>query len=107
MGKSKISVVSQTDIGLYIWQMPDGRFVTDEDKNLMNIPAIRGDLAAIKKITDAAKYYGLEEGQPFFLEGSRRATDEELEEQKERLRQGLVPDPYDIGVYKDALDGRK
>lgn len=104
MGKSKISVVSQTDVGMYLWQMPNGQFVADEDLNFMNIPAMRGDLTAIKKISDAARYYGIEEGAPFFLEGSRRVTDEELEEQKERMRNGLVPDPYDIGVYKDELE---
>jgi hypothetical protein len=104
MGQSKLSVVSQTDIGLYVWEMPDGRIVADEDQNIMNIPARRGDLFAISKIVDAAKYYGLEEGKPLFIEGSRRITNEELQEQRQRMLDGLVPDPYDIGVYKDAIE---
>lgn len=104
MNENKLSIVSQTDVGLYVWQMPDGRIVADEDQNIMNIPARRGDLSAISKISEVAKYYGLSEGSPMFVEGSRRVSDEELEEQRERMRNGLIPDPYDIGVYKDAIE---
>lgn len=106
MEKSKISVVSQTDIGVYVWKMPDGRIVADSDMNYLSISAFRGDLQAIKRIADAARYYGVEEGQPYFLEGARKISDGEYEEQKERMRQGLIPDELDIGVYKDALEQR-
>lgn len=106
MGKSKISVVSQTDIGIYVWAMPDGRVVADQDRNFMSIAAVRGDLEAISKITRAAKFYGIEEGQPYFIEGARKISDEEYSEQVDRLKNGLVPDPYDIGVYKDELERR-
>lgn len=101
---SKFSIVSQTNIGIYVWRMPDGRFVADQDGNYMNIQAMRGDKHKMQLLTDAARHHGIEEGEPYFLEGSRRVTDEEYEEQRERMRSGLIPDPYDIGVYKDMIE---
>lgn len=101
--KSRISVVSETKLGVYVWKLSDDSFVSDEDANVMSISAFKGDLAAIAKIRDAARYYGFSEGEPVFLEGARKITDEELQEQIDRMNRGLVPDPYDIGVYKEEL----
>jgi len=101
---SKVTVISETNIGLYVWQMPNGQIVTDQNKDVMNIPAMRGDITAITKISNAAKKLGIDEGSPLFLEGARRVTEEELEEQTERMSSGLIPDPYDIGNYKDTLE---
>jgi hypothetical protein len=44
-------------------------------------------------------------GRPKFLSGRRPIDDEEFEYQKKRLEFGLVPDPLDIGEYKDNLKG--
>jgi hypothetical protein len=101
--KSKISVVSETKLGVYVWKLPDDSFVADEDANVMSIAAFRGDLSAISKIREAARHHGFPEGEAVFLEGARKITDEELQEQIYRMNQGLVPDPYDIGVYKEEL----
>lgn len=101
--KSNISAVSETNLGVYVWQLPNDTFVADEDANVMSISAMRGDLLAISKITKAARHYGFPEGEAVFLEGHRKITDEELQEQIYRMNQGLVPDPYDIGVYKEEM----
>lgn len=101
--KSKLTAVSETNLGVYVWQLPDETFVADENANVMSITAMRGDLSAISKITAAAKHYGFEEGTAVFLEGARKITDDELQEQVYRMNQGLVPDPYDIGVYKEEM----
>lgn len=102
--KSKISVVSETKLGVYVWKLSDDSFVADENANVMSIAAFRGDLSAISKIRQAAKHYGFDEGEAVFLEGARKITDEELQEQIFRMSQGLVPDPYDIGVYKEEMN---
>lgn len=99
----KSSIVSQTNLGIYVWQFPDGQFFADEDANVLSITAMRGDIRAMSKITSAAKFYGAKEGRPVFLEGRRKINDEELKEQIQRAQAGLVPDPYDIGEYKDGL----
>lgn len=101
--KSRVSAVSETNLGVYVWQLPDETFVSDDQANVMSISAFRGDLAAISAIRKAANYYGFDEGTPVFLEGARKITDEELQEQIYRMNQGLVPDPYDIGVYKEEM----
>ncbi len=107
MNKNNLSIVSQTDIGIYVWQTADGRFVADQDGNLMNIPGKRGDLYAMNELKKAARYYGIEDGEPYFVEGSRRITQEEWEHQKDRMLNGLVPDEYDIGAYKDEIELNK
>lgn len=101
--KSRISEVSETNLGVYVWKLPDDTFVADQDANVMSIAAFRGDLSAISKIRSAARHYGFEDGQPVFLEGARKITDDELQEQIYRMNQGLVPDPYDIGAYKEEM----
>lgn len=105
--KSRISAVSETNLGVYVWQLPDETFVADEFANVMSISAMRGDLSAIVKISNAARYYGFPEGEAVFLEGVRKINDEELQEQIQRMNDGLVPDPYDIGVYKEEMKRKK
>jgi hypothetical protein len=101
--KSRISAISETNLGVYVWKLPDDTFVADEDANVMSISAFRGDLKAISALRKAANYYGFSEGEPVFLEGHRKISDEELQEQLYRMNQGLVPDPYDIGAYKEEM----
>lgn len=96
-------MVSETKLGVYAWKLPDDSFVADENANVMSIAAFRGDLGAISKIREAARHHGFPEGEPVFLEGARKITDEELQEQIFRMNQGLVPDPYDIGAYKEEM----
>lgn len=103
----KVKIVEETDWGLYIWEMPDGKVVADEDKNFLNIPARRGDKEKIKILTEAARSYGIEEGKPVFLSGHRRVTDEEYEYQKQRLEWGLIPDELDYGAARDELMNHK
>jgi len=101
--KHKTSIVTgETDIGIYVWQLPNGDFLVDEDLNVLSINARRGDLRAMANISKVARNLGFE-GQAVFAEGHRKISDEEFEEQKWRMAQGLIPDPLDIGSYKDDL----
>lgn len=99
----RVRKVEETDIGLYLWEMPDGRWVADEDGNWMNISARRGDLKRIAELQAVAKSYGITEGRAVFLSGHRRVTEEEYEEQRQRLMFGLVPDPEDNYSQLDEL----
>jgi hypothetical protein len=47
--------------------------------------------------------FGIYEGGPKFLSARRKIDDEEFEYQKQRLNWGLIPDPMDIGNYKDEM----
>ena len=111
IGKSRVSVV---DIGkaqkkhfgfawgLYFWRLPDGHLFKNENGDLLNIPSIEGDIGQMAKIRQAAAHYGQPEGEPWFYAGVNRATDEEYEEQLDRLDQGLIPSMNDIGAVAAA-----
>lgn len=99
----KVKIVEETDYGLYLWEMPDGSIVADDEKNYLNIPARRGDKEKLKLLKDAVRSFGIEEGRPVFMAGHRRVTDEEYEYQKQRLEWGLIPDEMDYGAARDEL----
>lgn len=103
MKNARTRIVSETDIGLYVWQLPNGDFLSDDQVNVLSIEAVKGDIKAMANISMMAKHYGFGDGTPIFLEGHRKINDEELYEQIQRLKAGLTPDPYDIGVYKEEV----
>lgn len=96
-------IVEETTLGIYVWVMPDGRWIGDDDGNFLSITSIKGNRSRIDALAREVRSYGIHEGQPKFLSGRRKISAEELEEQEQRLRWGLTPDPYDIGVYKDSV----
>jgi len=103
---SKVKV-GETTLGVYVWEMPDGRWIGDDEGNFLSITSKIGDRDKINLLAKAVRHYGIDEGKPKFLEGSRKIDDEEFEYQKQRLKWGLTPDPLDIGVYKDEMNAIK
>ena len=97
------SVVEETRLGIYVWEMPDGRWIGDDDGNFLSITSTKGNKSKIDALAREVSSYGIYEGSPKFLSGRRKIDDEEFEYQKQRLNWGLTPDPLDIGVYKDNL----
>jgi len=103
LGKSKATFIPKDyDWGLYFWRLPSGHLFHDNEGNLLNIPAIKHDLSKIAELRKAAAYYGQPEGEPWFYPGIRRATDEQLSEQKDRLKAGLIPNLDDLGAVHAA-----
>ena len=111
IGKSKVTVMNTGDAqrkhfgfewGLYFWKLPDGHLFKDEDGRLLNIPSVKNDIAQIAKLRQAAVHYGQPDGEPWFYAGINRATDEEYQEQLDRLDQGLIPSLNDIGAVAAA-----
>jgi hypothetical protein len=101
--KQKTTVVRENLPGLYVWEMPDGRWVGDDEGHWMNIKSMRGDLKRIAQLKEAARAYGITEGKAVFLEGHNQVTDDEYEVQRQRLEAGLMPDPYDLGHLIDEM----
>lgn len=88
--------------GCYVWEMPDGRWVGDEDGNYaVSRLCMRGDKRAMGALRDLVKSCGIEVGRPIFLENRRPVSDEEYEEQLQRMKWGLTPDPLDISEVRD------
>ncbi|NCZ76670.1 MAG: hypothetical protein EBY12_01535 [Actinobacteria bacterium] len=105
--RQKKQYVDETTLGVYVWLMPDGRWIGDDDGNYLSVPSRKGNRTRIDELAREVRSYGIYEGSPHFLAGSRKITDEEFQEQEDRLKWGLIPDPLDIGNYKDgARQGR-
>jgi hypothetical protein len=108
IGQSKATFIPKGyEWGLYFWRLPDGHLFHDGEGNLLNIPAMKHDLSKIAELKKAAAYYGQPDGEPWFYAGIRRATEEQLSEQKDRLKQGLIPNLDDLGSVYDAQQSLK
>ena len=97
----KKKIVEETTLGIYVWEMPDGRWIGDDDGNFLSVTAMKGNRVKMDMLAREVRSFGIYEGQPKFLSGRRKIDDEEFEYQKQRLNWGLVPDQLDIGVYKE------
>jgi len=85
--------------GLYVYKKSDGRWFTDGEGNVLNIPAVRGDLTKIAELKQAAQYYGDDgEGEAVFVPGLTRVTEEEYSEQMDRF----IPSMNDLGAIHAA-----
>ena len=93
----------ETTLGIYVWEMPDGRWIGDDEGNYLSITARKGNKSRMDALAREVRSYGIYEGRPLFLSGRRKIDDEEFEYQKQRLEWGLVPDPLDIGVHKEEM----
>lgn len=93
--------------GIYLWEMPDGRYVADDEGRFLSIAAEYGDVSRMSQLAQAARHYGINEGKPTFFPGHRKVTDEEYEEQKQRLESGLIPDDHDISALVEELRSNK
>ena len=103
----KITPVEEVNYGTYLWSLPDGKLITDEDGNFMCIYAIKGDVKKITELRNFAKSYGVEEGEPVWFSGHRPVSQEEYENQKQRMDWGLVADEWDIPALKEDLVQKK
>ena len=89
--------------GLYVYKKADGKYFTDGDGNVLNIPAMKNDLSKINQLMQAAKYYGdAGDGTAVFVPGLTRVSEETHSEQVDRMKQGLIPSMTDYGAWEDA-----
>jgi hypothetical protein len=89
--------------GLYVYKKSNGKWFTDGEGNVLNIPAVRGDISKIAELKKAALHYGDDgEGECVFVPGLTRVSDEEYSEQLDRMKQGLIPNTNDLGAIYDA-----
>ena len=105
IGKSKVTILDkQYDWGIYVWQKENGKWFTDGQGNILNIPSHRDDQIQLHKLRQAAAHYGEPNGRPVFFAGMGRITDEEYSEQMDRMKQGLIPNLNDLGAVQAAKD---
>lgn len=106
VGESRAKIIEKHyDWGLYVYKKANGKWFTDGTGSVLNIESMKGDISAIAKLKDAAKYYGDPgDGTCVFVPGLTRITEEEYSEQKQRLAEGLIPSMNDLGAWKAAQD---
>lgn len=104
IGPTRMQVVEEkfSNAGIYVWQLPSGKYFTDGDGNALSIESMRDDPAKMKELADAAKYYGQPDGKAVFFANVRKISDEEYSEQQDRMAQGLIPSQNDIGAFMAA-----
>lgn len=100
IGKAKVTLMDQDGYnwGVYVWKKANGKWFTDGNGNILNIPSHRGDENQIAKLKEAAAHYGESEGTHMFFPGTARISDEEYSEQIDRMKQGLIPSMNDLGA---------
>lgn len=104
INKTNTKVLEEESIlGIYVWEMPDGRWIGDDSGNFLSVTSKKGNKSNIDALAREVRSFGIYEGGPKFLSARRKIDDEEFKYQKQRLDWGLVPDPYDIGNYKDEM----
>jgi hypothetical protein len=98
--KPRVQIIEEpfSNVGIYVWQLPTGKFFTDGEGNALSISSMKDDLAKQKELADAAKYYGEPEGKAVFFPNVRKISDEEYSEQRDRMAQGLIPSQNDLGA---------
>ncbi len=105
IGETKVTLIDKKyDWGIYVWKKSNGKWFTDGNGNILNIPSMKGDLAKIAELKQAAAYYGEPDGEAYFFAGMGRVTDEEYSEQVDRMKAGLIPNLNDLGAVQAAKD---
>jgi hypothetical protein len=98
--------VEEVPYGMYVWELPSGEVLGDGEDNIMNVFCMKGNRKAIAALAAAARSYGFPEGKPVWWAGKRRINDEELEEQQQREKFGLEPDPLNYPALRDQMRER-
>ena len=108
IGKSKLTMIDKGyNWGVYVWKKSNGRWFTDGNGNILNIPSMKDDLEKLAELRKAAAYYGEPDGEPVFFSGLSRVTDEEYAEQVDRMKEGLIPNLNDLGAVHAAQQTAK
>lgn len=109
--KVRSRVVDEIGYGAYIWEDANGNAIVNEEHEYLRVFAQKGDARKIMALRDVAHQIQRDNGMPVggrprYIDGARPVTNAEWEEQNDRMRDGLVPDKYDLGSliddYKEA-----
>ena len=100
-------VVDHTIYGVYVWQLPDGTYFTNDNHDYLSISSVKGDIGKMAKLQRAAAHWGQPNGTPVFMAGNRKITQEEFDHQWERHLNGELADEYDFGAILDELRQKK
>lgn len=101
------SIVDESPLGVYVWECADGEYLGDSEGRLLSVNAVIGDREKIEALRRTAAHYGYGDGKAVFWSGNRKVSDEDFEEQIDRHKSGLVPDPYDLAAMKSQIEASR
>lgn len=104
LGKTRVQVIEEpfSNYGIYVWQLPSGKFFTDGEGNALSIDSMKGDQTRIDLLQKEAAYNSQPDGKAVFFANVRKISDEEYSEQKDRMTQGFIPSETDLGALISA-----
>lgn len=85
------SKIRESDIGVYVWELPNGNILANTDGEILNVPAEHGDISKMVEIQKAAKHYGFPEGRAVFEEVHRCTEQEYQDQMQELIENGTTP----------------
>ncbi len=93
------------DWGLYVYKKANGKWFTDGNGSVLNIPSDKNDISKIAELKKTAMHYGDPgDGKAIFVPGLTRVSEEEYSEQVDRMKSGLIPSLNDLGAVQAAKD---
>lgn len=89
--RTGMKVAQETNLGVYLWMLPNGNYLADTNHNMLSMDAMQGDIRAMALMAAAAKSYGYPDGQAVWQQ-AHKCSEEEYQEQVEELLGGKTPD---------------
>lgn len=108
-------IVPESAMGVCLWEMPEesygGGFLAEERGVFLCIEGVVGDREIEINIEKAARYWldaNADEyvGQPHWIRGARQVTNNEYDDQMDRLVNGQIPDWEEAAriAYREATN---
>jgi hypothetical protein len=89
-------LVSDRIFGVCAWRLLDGKLLMDADRNILCAEGFVGDSVVERQVAEAAAYWSDNAGgKVHWVEGARKISDGELDDQGGRLLDGEIPDPME------------
>jgi hypothetical protein len=104
---ARSKVVDHVPYGVYVWQLPDGRYFMDDHQNFLSIASEVGDIKRMATLARRAAEYGEPHGAPVFMAGNTKISEQEYQDQWQRQLAGEIADPLDVGAILGELRMRK
>ena len=54
----------ESTLGIYVWEMPDGRWIGDDDGNFLSITSKKNNKSRIEALAKEVRTFGIYEGHP-------------------------------------------
>lgn len=99
--------IKEVPWGVYLWFVPGRGYISDDAGHYMMIASTEGNQEKMAALRDAARSFGVTEGHPVYFSGHRIVSDEEYEEQVQRMKWGLTPDPLDIPAINEERRAKR